>query len=152
MDEHLIAKLVAAMSGVIGVVVATIPDAVTPWSTEQVEAWARFGVAGGCLLVMVIGILYTVPKMAKDHREALNAAHAAHERTINRICESHAGSMREMRAEQREDGTAFGKQLEALTGSIERMRDAAHEEGRMQRDLLAQQLTQLTQIREIKSK
>lgn len=148
MDEHVLAKLVAVSSGVIGVVVATVPESVTPWPGDQIEAWARFGVAGGCLLVMLISIGFTMPRMAKDHRAAINEAHATYERTINRICDSHAGSMREMRAEQREDGTAIGKQLDTLAGSVDRMRDAFHEEGRLQRELQQKQLTQLTQIKE----
>ena len=141
MTEHLIAKLVTAIAGIGMIAAAAMPDDLMPFSTEHVEAWARFGVAGGCLLIMVIGILYTVPKMARDHREALNEAHATHERTINRICESHAGSMREMRAEQREDGLNLGKQLDRLTDAFTSVREAIHDEGKKNREAMREKRT-----------
>lgn len=147
MTEHLIAKLVTALAGAGVVAAATIPDEAVPWSAEHVEAWARFGVAGGCLLIMVIGLLWVLPKIIRDHRDSMNDAHATYERTVDRICTSHAGSMQEIRDSHREDGRDLGKALDRLTTSVDGMRNAIHEDSETQVKLLQQQVAHLAQIR-----
>lgn len=141
MTEHLVAKLVTALAGMGVVVAAAAPEEFFPFSAEHVEAWARFGVAGGCLLIMAIGLLYLIPKIIREHRQQVNEAHATYERTIDRICTSHAASMQEIRESHREDGRDMGKALDRMATSIEGMKDAIHEESEIQVKILQQQLT-----------
>lgn len=146
MHEHLAAKLLIVASAGAGLIVGDLP-ASDLLSSDQVEAWARFGVAGGCLLILLAGLFYTIPRIMKDHRQSLNEAHASHERTVDRICVGHENGLQAMRIGQNEDSVALGENLDRLAESIEAMRKDNAAEGLLQRSLLQQQVTQLKEIK-----
>ncbi len=148
MTDHLFAKLFIVTSAIAGFVLASLPAEmlpaeILPASSESLEAWARFGVAGGCLVIVLVGLFYTAPRLTREHRDTVNGMCAAHERTIARICDSHASGMREMRTEQREDNHSMAESVGRLAESVDAMKEAIHEEGRSQRNLQLQQIEQL---------
>lgn len=151
MTEHLVAKLTLAAAGAVGFVAAAMPGSLLgqsdlPFGVEEVEAWARFGVAGGCLLIMVIALCYTGPKMAAAFRAAIDKTLEAHERTIDRICTSHAASMREMRIEQREDSQAIAAGMNRIAESVATANESQRKDALAKNALLQQQLDQLKEI------
>jgi hypothetical protein len=126
MTEHLPAKLMLVVSAAVGFVASTIPTEIT-----GIESWAKEGVAGLALVSLVITLTYLIPRLSRDHKEAHLAVCATHERTIDRICGSHAASVREMRSEQREDGRELGGKLDRLSSSVDAMKEAYHEDSRL---------------------
>lgn len=147
MTEHVIAKLLIVAAGLVGLAATSIPSELLPISNDQVEAWARLGVAGGCLVIVMVGMLYVMPRQIKAGQEALNQAHASHERTVALICQGHATSMASLQSSLHEDSDSLGEHLNRLAETVEELRKDNYQDGVLQRTLLQQQVTQLKEIK-----